>query len=155
MALDTTIYILLKDSECKARTQIDEDTTPGLLYLTDEQWADTGMISDIEIERVIGAENARAHDEQQEMKDKEARLIWSEGISRPILFFERSIQFKIARKIHAAHRKKNNLDNLYEVLAPWSTVGKASQTTSVIKEPNSPEVRFRNSDIAKYRPLCW
>ena len=120
------------------------------MYLTEEQWANTGMSSDVEIERVIGAKNARAHDEQLKMTDKEARLMWSEGISRPILLSERSIQVKIARKVHAAHRQKNNLNSLYEVLAPGSTVGKASQTTSALKEPNSPEVRFRNSDIAKF-----
>ena len=45
---------------------------------------------------------------------------------------------------------KKNLDGLYEVLGPGSTVCKVSPTTSVIKEPNRQEVRMRNSDIAKF-----
>ena len=73
-----------------------------------------------------------------------------EGISRPIPRSERSMQVKIARKLHAAQRQKKNLDGLDEVLAPRSTVGKASPITIVIKEPNRPEVRVRNSDIAKF-----
>ena len=39
---------------------------------------------------------------------------------------------------------------MYEVPAPGSTVGKKSPTTSLIKEPNRPEFRVRNSDIAKF-----
>ena len=46
--------------------------------------------------------------------------------------------------------KRKNLDGLYEVLAPGSTVCKVSPTTSVIKEPNRQEVRVGNSDIAKF-----
>ena len=94
--------------------------------------------------------NARAHEEQQKLKDGESRLIRSEGISRPTPRSERRVQVKIARKIHAAESQKKHLDGLYEVLAPGSTVGKISPTTSVAKEPNRPEVRVRNSDIAKF-----
>ena len=84
------------------------------------------------------------------MKDGEQRLIKSEGVSRPISCTERSIQVKLARKLHENQRQKKNLDGFYEVLAPGSTVCKVSPTTSVIKEPNCPEVRVRNSDIAKF-----
>ena len=63
---------------------------------------------------------------------------------------ERSVQIKIFCKIHATRRQKRNFDGLYEVSAPGSTVGKLSPTTSVIKEPNKPEVRVRYSDIAKF-----
>ena len=83
------------------------------------------------------------------MKDGEERLIWSEGVERPIPCSERSIQFKIARKIHESQRQKKNLDGLYEVLAPRSTVCKISPTTSVLKKPNRQEVSVRNSDIAQ------
>ena len=34
---------------------LDEDTIPGRSYLTDEEWADTALCSDTEIERVICA----------------------------------------------------------------------------------------------------
>ena len=74
----------------------------------------------------------------------------SEGISRPIPRSERSIKIKTARKIHAAHRQKKNLDGLYELLAPRRTLGKVSSTTCTIKEPSRPEVRVRKSDLAKF-----
>ena len=60
------------------------------------------------------------------------------------------MQVKLARKLHDNQRQKKNLDGLYEVLAPGSTVCKVSPTTSVIKEPHKQEVRVRNSDIAKF-----
>ena len=84
------------------------------------------------------------------MKDEEQQLIMSEGVSRPIPCSERSIQVKLARKIHESQRQKKNLDGLSEALAPGSTVGKVSPTTSVIEEPNRQEVWVRNSDIVKF-----
>ena len=84
------------------------------------------------------------------MKDGEQRLIWSEWVGRPNPCSERSIQVKLARNVHDSQRQKKNLDGLYEVPAPGSTVCKVSPTTSVIKEPNRQEVRVRNSDIAKF-----
>ena len=127
----------------------DEDTITGRSYLTEEQWADTALCSDTEIEKVICAASARAQKEEDKMKDGEQRLIWSVGMSRPIPCSERSIQVKLARKIHDSQRLNKNLDGLYEVLAPGSTVCKVSPTTSVFKEPNRQEVRVQNSDIAK------
>ena len=56
------------------------------------------------------------------MKDGEQRLILSEVVSRAIPCSERSIQVKLARKIHDSQRQKKNLDGLYEVLAPGSNV---------------------------------
>ena len=84
------------------------------------------------------------------MKEEEARLMWSDGISRPIPRSDRSIHVKIARTIHKAYRQKKNLDGLYEILAPGSKVGKVFQPTSVIEEQNRPELRVRNSDIANF-----
>ena len=60
------------------------------------------------------------------------------------------MQVKLARKLHENQRQKKNLDGLYGVLAPGSTVCKVSPTTSVIKEPLKQEVRVTNSDIAKF-----
>ena len=63
-------------------------------------------------------------------------LMWSELISRPIQRSERSVQVKIARKIHSFGRgQKRNIDSQYEALAAGSTIGNTSSTTSVIKEP--------------------
>ena len=73
---------------------IDEDTIPGRTYLTEEQWADTALCLDTEIEKVICSATARAKKEQDQMKDSEPRLIWSEGVNRPIPCSERSIQKK-------------------------------------------------------------
>ena len=39
---------------------------------------------------------------------------------------------------------------LWEILAPGSTVVRSSSTTTAIKEPGLPEVKVRNSDIAKF-----
>ncbi|XP_075249935.1 uncharacterized protein LOC142342482 [Convolutriloba macropyga] len=47
-----------------------EDTIPGRTYLTDEQRADIGMCSDVEIEKVICAANDQVH-EQQQTEDEE------------------------------------------------------------------------------------
>ena len=85
--------------------RLDKDTVPGRLYLTDELWAGTGMCSHVEIEKVICAAKARAHDEQQNRKDEESRLVWSEGISRPIPRSEGAYRSRLD-KIHAAHRQK-------------------------------------------------
>ena len=60
----------------------DEDTIPGRSYLTEEQWADTALCSDTEIEKVICAANARAKKEQEKMKVGEPRLIWSEVVNQ-------------------------------------------------------------------------
>ena len=129
---------------------LDEDTIPGRSYLTEEQWADTALCSDTEIERVICAASSRARLEQEKRKDGETRFIKPEAICREMPCSERSIQVKLARKRHESQRQKKNLDGLYEVLAPGSTVCKISPTTSVIKEPYKQEVRVRNSDIAKF-----
>ena len=59
------------------------------------------------------------------------------------------MQINIARKKHPHKRSKNNLDGLYEVLAPGSVVQKTDQCTSVIREPEKVEVTVRNSDIVK------
>ena len=129
---------------------LDEDTIPGRSYLTEEQWADTALCSDTEIERVICAASTLARTEQEKRNDGEERFISSDAVCRPIPCSERSVQVNLARKLHDNQRQKKNLDGLYEVLAPGSTVCKVSPTTSVIKEPHKQEVRVRNSDIAKF-----
>ena len=109
-----------------------------------------GFFFDTEIEKLFCAANNLAQKEQEKVKYCESRLIWSEGLARPIPCSERSVQVKIARKIHESPSQKKNLDCVYEVLAPGSTVRKISPTASVVKEPNRQEVRVRNSDIAKF-----
>ena len=129
---------------------LDEDTIPGRSYLTEEQWADTALCSDTEIERVICAASTLTRTEQEKRNDGEERFISSDAVCRPIPCSECSVQVKLARKLHENQRQKKNLDGLYEVLAPGSTVCKVSPTTSAIKEPHKQKVRVRNSDIAKF-----
>ena len=50
---------------------LDEDTIPGRSYLSEEQWADTALCSDTEIERVICAASAKARAEQDKRNDGE------------------------------------------------------------------------------------
>ena len=73
---------------------LDEDTIPGRSYLSEEQWADTALCSDTEIERVVCAASALARAEQEKRKDGEERFLNSEGISRPITCSERSVKVK-------------------------------------------------------------
>ena len=100
------------------------------------------MCSNLENERVICAVNAKTHEQQKKMQYSENRLMWSEGISRPIPRTEISVNVEIARKIHANRLQKRNPDGLFEVLAPGSTVGEVSPTTSVIKEPINPKLEL-------------
>ena len=60
-------------------------------------------------QKVICAANARAHEEQQKTKDKENKIIWSEGTSRPISRSESSVQVKIARKNSCLQPTKEEL----------------------------------------------
>ena len=96
------------------------------------------MCSDFEIEKNVCAADAPAQEKQQKIREGQSRLIWSKGISRPNPGSERGVQVKIAQKIQAAEMQKTNLERLYEVLTPRSTVGKISPTTSVMKVPNRP-----------------
>ena len=72
--------ILAKANECKACTEIDEDTIPGRPYLTEEQWSDTALCSETEVEKVICNANARAKKEQEKMKDGKPRAA---NVQRP------------------------------------------------------------------------
>ena len=121
------------------------------------------MCSNVEIEKAICAGNTRAHNEREITKDGKSRLLWSDGISRPIPRSERSersIQVKIARKIQTAQRQKKNLDGLYEIPAPGSTVGKISSTTSVSKNQTGRKLAsaipiLQNLRLGKKERLHW
>ena len=71
---------------------LDEVTIPGRSYLSEEQWADTALCSDTEIERAICAASAKARAEQDKRNDGEQRLMKSVGISRSIPCSERSMK---------------------------------------------------------------
>ena len=69
-------------------------------------------------------------------------------LNNPIPRSERSLEVKLARKV--SKRSKSDLRGLWETLTPGSTVVRTSPTTTVIKEPGVPEVRFRKNYIAKF-----
>ena len=81
--------------------------------------------------------------------DGESRFLRTTAF-RPITLKESAEELKLARKIHGKRRSKENLEGLYEVLAPGSHILEVSPTTSTIKEPGKPVVTVRNSDIAKF-----
>ena len=108
---------------------LDEDTIPGRAYLTEEQWADTAICSDTEIEKAICAANARARKEEQKMKDGEQRLIKSEGVSRPIPCSERSIQVKLA-----SDKRRTSMDFM-KCLLPEARCAKSAQPRASLKSP--------------------
>ena len=85
---------------------LDEDTIPGRSYLTDEQWADTALCSDTEIERVICAASTRSKTEQEKRNDGEDRFIKPDVVHRAFPCSERSVQVKLARKIHETNAKR-------------------------------------------------
>ena len=71
---------------------LDEGKIPGCSYLADEQWMNSGMCTDLEVENTICAVNANAHEQQEKMQDNEKILMWSKGISRQ--YHERKKAFK-------------------------------------------------------------
>ena len=77
-----------------------------------------------------------------------SRFIMHPKLNNPIQRSEKSLDVKLARKV--TERSKRDLRGLWETLAPGCTVVQTSDTTTVIKEPGVPEVRVRNSDIAKF-----
>ena len=62
---------------------------------------------------------------------------------------EASLTVKLAKKKPKSKRSKKSLDNLYEVLAPGSSLIKTDAYTSIIKGPGKREVTIRNFDLAK------
>ena len=69
-------------------------------------------------------------------------------LNNPMPRTEQSLELKLARNVSKWSKKQ--LQGLWETLAPGSTVVRTLPTTTLIKEPGVPEVRVRNSDIAKF-----
>ena len=59
-----------------------------------DQWADTGMCSEFEVEKVNFNTNAKFPIRHAQKQDDENGLVWSEGICRPILETDDSIEEK-------------------------------------------------------------
>ena len=77
-----------------------------------------------------------------------SRFILHPKFTNPMPRTERSLELKLARKMSKHY--KRDLRGLWGTLAPGSTVIRTLPTTTTIKETGVPEVKARNSDIAKF-----
>ena len=85
-----------------------------------------------------------SNERERQSTDGESRCLRSRTC-RIIPLAERAVQVKWARNIHGKRRYNADLEGLYEVLAPGSSIVKVSPTTSTKKEPGKAIVTVRNS----------
>ena len=116
--------------------------------LPEDKWLN-GYRSDVELEKEMSRATQEVKSRERASNDGESRFLRTKA-TRPIPLKERAVELNLARKIHGKRRSKNNLEGLYEVLAPGSHILKVSSTSSTIKESGKPVVIVRNSDIAKF-----
>ena len=117
--------------------------------ITDDNWNNEER-SDIEIEVNKNKLGKDATKRQKEDPNKESRLISHPDIGQPVPRMEASLEVKLAKKRPRTKRSRKNLDGLYDVLAPGSSVIKTNEYTSVIKEHGKRDVTIRNSNLAKF-----
>ena len=123
------------------------DTVPVEDYLDDNWWV-TGECSDILIEEAEAKAQVDAGRRYNGEKNKSAsRFVLHQKLTNPITRIEWALELKLAQKV--SKRLKQVLRGLWDTLAPRSTVVRTSPTSTLIKEPGAPEVKVRNSDIAK------
>ena len=127
---------------------LDEETVTPNELLHEEHWGNDR--SDDEVERNMCKATRDATTRERLAADNKSRFIRTTKARRAFPLKEHAVQINIARKRHPHKRYKKNLDGLYEVLAPGSTIQKADQYTAVIREPGKVEITVRNSDIAKF-----
>ena len=126
---------------------LDADTVPVKDYPDDIGW-ETGDRRDILIEETMQKAQVDAGRRYNGEHNKSvSRFIMHPKLKNPIPRSEKSLDLKLACIV--TKRLKRDLCGLWETLAPGNTVARTSDTTTVIKEPGVPEVRVRNSDIAK------
>ena len=127
---------------------LDADTVPVENYLDDNGWV-SGDRSDILIEEAIQKAQVDAGRRYNGEHNKSvSRFIIHPKLNNPIPRSEKPLELKLSRKV--TKRSERDFRGLWETLAPCSTVERTSDTTTVIKEPGVPEVRVRNSNIAKF-----
>ena len=120
---------------------LDEDTVMPEEILPDDKWVNEYR-SDIEVEVGMSRATHDAKERERASTDGESRFLRTKAF-RPIPLKEPAVELNLARKIHGNRRSKNNLEGLYEVLAPGSHILKVSPTTSTIKEPGKHVVTVR------------
>ena len=140
--------ILNKAAQCKPCTDIDADTVPVEDYL-DDNGCVTSDRSDILIEEAMQKAQVDAGRRYNAEHNKSvSRFIVHPKLNNPIPRSQKSLDLKLARKV--TKRSKRDLRGLWETFNSGSTVERKSDTTTVNKKPGVPEVRVRNSDIAKF-----
>ena len=100
--------------------------------ITDENWNNDER-RDIKIEVNKDKLGKEAMKRQKEDANKESRLISHPDVGQSIPRTEISLEVKLAKKRPRTKRSKKNLDGLYDVLAPGSSVIKTNEHTSVLK----------------------
>ena len=128
---------------------LDLETVRWEELFSDEIW-NVDARSDTELEHNRDKLSKDAAQRKKADPEKESRLITHPDVGLPVPRTETSLSVKLAKKKPRTKRSKKNLDGLYEVLAPGSSVVKTYAYTSVIKEPGKREVRICNSDLAKF-----
>ena len=127
---------------------LDADTVPVEDYLDDNGWV-SGDRSDLLIETATQKAQVDAGRRYNGEHNKSgSRFIIHPKLNNPIPRSQKSLELKLARRV--TKRSKRDLRGLWETLAPGGTVVRTSETTTVIKEPGVPEVRVRNSNIARF-----
>ena len=119
-------------------------------YLDDNGWV-SGDRSDILLEEAMqNAQMDAGRRYNGEHNKSVSRFIIHPKLNNPIPRSKKSLDQKLAQKV--TKTSKRDLRGLWETLAPGSTVERTSDNATIIKEPGVPEVRVRNSDIAKLAP---
>ena len=117
--------------------------------ISEENWDNEGR-SDTELQLNRDRLSKDATKRKIEDPNKESRVIPHPDVGQSVPRTEASLEVKLAKKRPRTKRSKKNLDGLYEVLAPGSSVVKTDTFTSVINEPGNKDVTIRNSDLAKF-----
>ena len=117
--------------------------------IADENWNNEER-SDREIEMNKDTLSKDATKIKNEDPNKESKVIPHPDVGQSVPRTEASLEVKLAKKRPRTKRSKKNLDGLYDVLAPGSSVVKTNIFTSVVKEPGKRDVTIRNSDLAKF-----
>ena len=116
--------------------------------ISEDNW-DTEARSDIELEQNKDKLSNDAVRQSNADSNKESRVIPHPDFGLAVPRTAASLTVKLAKKKPKSKRSKKSIDDLYEVLAPGSSVIKTDAYTSLIKEPGKREVKIRNSDLAK------
>ena len=119
-------------------------------YLISEENWDNEERSNTELELNRDRLSKDAGKRKNEDPNKESRVIPHPEVGLSVPRTEASPEIKLAKKRPRTIRSKKNLDGLYDVLAPGSSMVKTDKFTSVIKETGKRDATIRISDLPKF-----